>query len=155
MPTPLITATRQTYSSRRTGRPTLDSIRSYADAAAYLDGASTRSAGNNTRIERDQFDGIHVVLHRTSVICFRSDGSIILDSGGYRTVTTAQRIRACLPPGIRLHTDARGGGWRVDVRGTVLPFRDGIVIEPVNTGDVYLDPTNPRRPFLSAADLED
>jgi hypothetical protein len=58
----------------------------------------------NTAIVRLD-DRIFVKLHNTEVIGFSKDGSIILNSGGYRTVTTKARINEFLPKGYRLTQD--------------------------------------------------
>lgn len=46
-----------------------------------------------------------VVLHGTEVVTLHSDGSYTLNSGGYRTVTTLDRIRRWGPPGHNLFSE--------------------------------------------------
>jgi len=52
--------------------------------------------GNNTQ---ELFvDGARcIVLHATTVLRFRANGDIVLDSGGWRTATTKDRINKYLP----------------------------------------------------------
>ena len=60
-----------------------------------LEGVSYEKAkfvANNT-IEYHQSDGTRVIrLYRTDIIKFCPDGTIVLDSGGYKTKTTKNRI---------------------------------------------------------------
>ena len=52
----------------------------------------------------DQYDGnIHIRYQATDVVIFKADGTIVLNSGGWRTTTTKSRMNAAL----------NGTGWRV------------------------------------------
>ena len=52
----------------------------------------------------DQYDGdIHIRYQDTDVVIFKADGTIVLNSGGWRTTTTKSRMNAAL----------NGTGWRV------------------------------------------
>jgi hypothetical protein len=113
----------------------------YAEARALLATARDRSAGkpiaNNTRLYPgasrvlDGHDSIGLTLHATEVLTFYSNGDIALDSGGWHTVTTSNRINNNLPApwGVASH---RMGGvsewWLWNGSTPVVPFTDGLVI---------------------------
>lgn len=65
--------------------------KTYAEAAEILQGRDSIKLGNNTWLE--DFDGgVAVRLHDTRIVKFWLDGSITLQTGGYRTVTTKERL---------------------------------------------------------------
>lgn len=59
-----------------------------------------RKLQNNTYLERLGRDCIGLLLHNTYIAEFRADRSVVLDSGGWRTATTKDRLSWV-------------GGWRV------------------------------------------
>lgn len=65
----------------------------YTEAAAKLGKRDSRKLGNNTYLERRGVD-IAVRLHSTDIVTFHPDGSATLNSGGWQTVTTKDRINA-------------------------------------------------------------
>jgi hypothetical protein len=77
----------------------------YSELAAYLGAKkSERPWGNNTRVRQDAH-AIVVTLHNTEVAHVRPDGSITLNTGGWQTVTTKDRLNKVLA--------LAGGHWRV------------------------------------------
>lgn len=83
---------------------------------------------NNTRLfHRD--DGIAIRLHATDIVLFHVNGDVVLNSGGYRTVTTKARINE--------YTDCcvsqRKGLWTVHYRGSSAGFADGMVLKANGT----------------------
>jgi hypothetical protein len=88
-----------------------------------------RNIANNTRLER-RGDNIALRYHFTDIVTYHPDGSMTLDSGGWRTVTTKERINWALPRGIHLRQDK--GVWFVGSswfdNGT--PYADGMRIGP-------------------------
>lgn len=73
-------------------------IKSYAAAAAYLGKKSDRPLpGRATRLQRRADDMIAVKYHNTDILTYAADESIILNSGGYRTVTTKAKMNEYLP----------------------------------------------------------
>lgn len=67
-----------------------------------------------------------VVFHRTVIIFRKSEGAYVLDSGGYRTVTTKQRLNQLLPGGFSIsQTDF---AWTVHTPRGDIPFTDGMVV---------------------------
>lgn len=65
-------------------------------------------------------------LHHTNVVVRYPDGTIELDSGGWRTPTTKERINRYLPIGWCLWQ--RGGVWWLDTPNGVKRFRDGMLV---------------------------
>lgn len=109
----------------------------YSDADEMLTGrcAQRRKLANNTYLER-RFGGgdrenctaIAVRLHATDIVTFHPDGSTVLDSGGWRTVTTKQRMNEA---GFNVWQERGvwyvGGGWRSDpCAGDAIPYADGM-----------------------------
>jgi len=118
------------YSDRRPSRnlPT-----SYAEALAALKGKDYRKLCNNTvavSVPRfhDEPHYIGIKLHNTVVVAFYPDGRVVLNSGGWETVTTKARINACLPAGWRVYSQGsrKGCRWGVYFYGKlVCDFADG------------------------------
>lgn len=63
---------------------------------------------NNTRVERRSDGSYALLFHATDVATFYEDGRIVLDSGGWRTMTTAQRIA-----NVTRHVYSERGTWYV------------------------------------------
>lgn len=76
----------------------------YESAKEKLGNRESRKLENNTYLVKD---GNHVAvkLHATNVITFRDDGQIVVDSGGYATVTTKDRINKYLPDPWRMYQE--------------------------------------------------
>ena len=90
-----------------------------------------RKLGNNTYAER-RGDDIAVRLHSTDVVTFTPDGSIVLDSGGWRTVTTKERMNRYIPAGWIL--SCASGVWYLGKHNAGhYRFADGITIHPDDT----------------------
>ena len=88
-----------------------------------------RKLANNTYAERRQ-DTIAIRLHATDVLTFYKDGAIRLDSEGWRTVTTKQRMNEYLS-GWRIEQD-RGQWYIIHSDGSkwerVAVYRDGAIL---------------------------
>lgn len=101
----------------------------YDEAVTLLAKARDRAAGkpvaNNTRLF-DRGDHIAMRLHNTDIVMYRPDGAIVLDSGGWRTVTTKQRMNEALPGGVYLFQHKRE--WFIHERGNEQAFYDGLVV---------------------------
>ena len=90
----------------------------------------SRVVGNNT-VEFTTAGGIRVIrLHDTNIIAFRPDGSIKLNSGGWRTVTTKDRINQHCKS-IRIWSYK--GVWILGVDGRKYVFADGMIIQHEGT----------------------
>lgn len=108
-------------------------IYSYFSAqTAYHDahrGRGRGKIGHNTFIETNVSGGggYSIILHRTPIVTYRPDGSIVLNSGGYRTVTTKARMNEVLPDSIRVYQQRHD--WFVTTPWDRRPFHDGMVIQ--------------------------
>ena len=79
--------------------------------------------GNNTRIIQIG-ENIAIRLHETNIVTFAPDGTIALNSGGWRTVTTKERMNDALRgQGVQI-TQAKGLWY---IGGSL--FYDGITIK--------------------------
>ena len=89
-------------------------LRSWSDCKVFLAGKAERKLGHNTIVyERSAtlIDGkpsYAVRYHMTDIMTYRPDGRIRLDSNGWNTTTTAQRMNACSPFGVSF-SDNYGG----------------------------------------------
>jgi len=88
-----------------------------------LGSRKNRKIGNNTYLELLE-NSIGIRLHKTYVVQFLPSGKIELNSGGWKTVTTKDRINKFLPDGFRL-TQTKGI-WYLNN----FVFKDGITINP-------------------------
>lgn len=124
-------------------------MQSYTEADQLLQGRchKRRKIANNTWLERrpanyddgieDDDDEIAVRLHDTDIVTFRRDGAISLNTGGWFTVTTKERMNRFSPFGI----GSVKGEWQVSLRnpdydssrydpdtnpywGLTVPYRD-------------------------------
>lgn len=90
----------------------------------------SRKIGNHTYLERDEIDPavIHLRLWRSRIATLYPDGSVRLDSCGYRSITTLDRMRWVLQ-GIR-GVNVWGGfaEWWIYYRYTNSLFADGCVV---------------------------
>lgn len=117
-------------SNHNAPRPT-----SYADADALLAGRDSRKIGHNTHLVRDlpstggatQQGLIYVLFHRTRIVTFNESGIMFYHSGGFRTVTTKERINRYLPAEHSLYQ--RKHVWRVKgPDGIEHDFQDGMMV---------------------------
>lgn len=111
----------------------------YTDAVEKLGSRDTRKIGNNTYLERRDDETIAIRLHATDVVTFTS-GTITLNSGGWRTVTTKARLNYALP------VYSEKGTWYVggypDHENRVV-YYDGISFADDGSllGETVADPT--------------
>lgn len=89
-----------------------------------------RKLANNTYLERRDGDTIAVRLHETDVVTFRPNGDTVLNSGGWRTLTTKDRINEFGMPTGQVLLQTKGvwhlaKGWNDP---EPIPYADGITI---------------------------
>lgn len=106
-------------------------INSYEDAEEALGDQSSLKIGNNTYLQK-RGENIAVQLHSTDVITFEPDGHMILDTGGYRTTTTKDRINRYTPSSISVYQEDYE--WYVDDASGTREFVDEIVVEAEEGG---------------------
>jgi hypothetical protein len=102
----------------------------YTEAREALNGRDRRKIANNTTLV-DLGDGaIGLRLHTTTVVTFCPDGSLVLNTGGWQTVTTKDRLnRVIRAHGWSVYADRRV--WHIAHRdGAPLEFEDGFTIPP-------------------------
>ena len=80
----------------------------------------TKKLKNNTYLVRLDSETIGVQLHQTIVVKIHNDGTYTLNSGGWQTVTTKQRINEYSP----VRVNQRKYQWYVG--DEEIPFKDGI-----------------------------
>lgn len=68
----------------------------------------SKPVANNTRVERRNEDTYALRLHATDIATFHRDGRIEINSGGWRTVTTKDRLGA-----VTRHVYSERGTWYV------------------------------------------
>ena len=102
----------------------------HSEARDALKGRPSRTICNNTSLVDLGREGIGLRLHGTHVVILRLDDSLVLNSGGWQTVTTKDRInRVIRAHGWNLYADRRV--WYVENRdGRRFEFEDGFTILP-------------------------
>lgn len=88
------------------GRATVSALHSRAEHLANGKVISGKRVANNTYRANIEGGGYIVVLHETPIIAVGADGAIEIDTGGYNTHTTRDRLNSFLPEGWRVHTEA-------------------------------------------------
>lgn len=112
----------------------------YDQALARLGGRQVLTIANNTQLRRSGPQAgcdIALTLHGHEVVTFRANGNIHLDSCGYRTVTTKQRLNGVLVPhGSRIVSER--GEWQIiGLHGVRIgAFFDGCMFTPGRNAEV-------------------
>lgn len=105
---------------------------SYEALDQFLGNRDERKIANNTTAVRlealgpEEGRAIAIILHHTKIVTFYEYGGVTLNSGGYRTVTTKQRMRQFLPLGWHMDRDWSLHGRSPDNESLDLTFYDGI-----------------------------
>ena len=87
-----------------------------------------RRQGNIT-VHHDGLGFYEIILHQTPVFIKYNDGSIVLNSGGYRTNTTKTAInRAFDLLDINARVWQRNFEWKLTYEGITTQFEDGMVV---------------------------
>jgi hypothetical protein len=71
----------------------------------------SKPVANNTRVERRGENAYALRLHATDIATYHEDGRITVNSGGWRTVTTAQRLGQF----VTRHVFSERGTWYMDL----------------------------------------
>ena len=86
-----------------------------------------RFTGRARRIVQECDGSIGYYYHDTAVATVYPNGSVILNSGGWRTVTTRTAInQAGNQSGLGFRVYQKNYAWFVTYRGATVPFRDYI-----------------------------
>lgn len=110
----------------------------YAQVNEKLGKRDSRKVANNTYYQRRENGDIAMRLHETDIVTFHGDNTATFNSGGWRTVTTKERMSGVV------NVSQRDRVWTI----AGVQFFDGITID-LNTGE----PVNARD--LSAENAED
>jgi len=113
-----------------------DLPRTYTEARDAFERADKRrgrargKVAHNTYLERflrpGDLEAVYAVrLHRTRIVQFHPDGSIVLDTGGWQTPTTRDRMNRC---GLNVYMSS--GVAIVRHGGTEHVYRDGMRLHP-------------------------
>lgn len=106
-------------------------VRSYADAEKAFGAARNPDAGRpvarNTRLYKRGED-YAIQLHETDVVTFHTDGTVTLNSGGWRTMTTKDRINSFSPARLFAENGLWYFGGIEDRWAKMAMFEDGMVI---------------------------
>ena len=81
---------------------------------------------NNTHVEMHPDDSIAIRLHEMDIATYYPDQKIVLNSGGWRTVTTKERMNSFSPA----HVWSYDHLWTVSYRGASEKFKDGVILVP-------------------------
>ena len=116
-------------------------LKSTREIMDWLDGQLkkrvSKKLANNTYAERREDGGIDIRLHNTIIVSYAPDGTVTLNSGGWRTVTTKSRIDAYIPD--VFHIIQEDGIWYIRKSHPGIPWRewrkypfcDGMTIGPM------------------------
>ena len=69
----------------------------YNEAIEKLGNRNVRKVGNNTLLLRFPNGNVALRLHNTHILVFHPNGTVQVNTGGWRTVTTKARINEYLP----------------------------------------------------------
>jgi len=100
----------------------------HAEAVSMVKGKRNkdrRKVGNNTYAEILPDGSVGIMLHSTYVVKIHPDNSATLNSGGWHTSTTKDRINQYSP--VRVYQ--RKGEWYLE---SGLEYEDGMVVADMN-----------------------
>jgi hypothetical protein len=86
--------------------------------------AECRKVGNNTYAEILSDGSVGIMLHSTYVVKIHEDGTYTLNSGGWQTLTTKDRINQYSPR----YVFQKNYEWFVKINDKPYPFIDGMVV---------------------------
>lgn len=123
----MTTTTRpRTHATIRMGAQTISLPLTFADAEQLCGNRNGRKLELNTYLERIDPDTFGVRLHNTYVVEIHRDGTYTLDSGGWYTVTTKDRINRYSPARVY----QRNFGWYFAQAGDGrVEFENGIRVD--------------------------
>lgn len=100
----------------------------YEEARHRLLNKERVKIANNTYLSMDGNNCV-ITLHATPIVTILPDNSYVLNSGGWRTATTKNRINHCLYREVEIYQ--KDFVWWVESKEypEVRPFRDGMIIQ--------------------------
>lgn len=100
----------------------------HAEAIKMVKGkrnSNRRKVGNNTYAEILHDNSVGIMLHSTYVVKIHEDNTYTLQTGGWQTVTTKDRINQYSP--VRVYQ--RNYEWFVKINNKEYPFMEGMVVQ--------------------------
>lgn len=91
--------------------------------------ANGKPIGRNTRLFRRENGAIAIRLYDTDIVVVNKDNSIELYTGGFRTVTTKERINRFIPCTLF----QKNHQWYIGSYDNSIPFYEGIKLNPNGT----------------------
>ena len=88
-----------------------------------------RLVAHNTAQWRAYDGTVRVRLHVTDVVTYHKDGRVSLNSGGWRTVTTKDRLNTFSDVGVWSNRGEWWCQWREHSHRAPIPFYDGITFD--------------------------
>lgn len=86
--------------------------------------ANRRKVGNNTYAEILHDNSVGIMLHSTYVVKIHPDNTYTLQTGGWQTLTTKDRINQYSP--VKVYQ--RKYEWFVKINNKEYPFMEGMVV---------------------------
>jgi hypothetical protein len=110
-------------------------IHDYETAYRELGSKQSKTIGNNTYlgIVDNEPGAIAITLHQTRILKFYPDGSIVLNNGGWYTVTTKDRLNDAL---IGACICKRSDDWVITIGDTDYMYENGMTIKADGSTDV-------------------
>ena len=99
----------------------------HSEAVAMVRGKrnkDSRKVGNNTYAEILPCGSVGILLHSTYVVKIHADNTYTLQTGGWQTSTTKDRINQYAPVRVYQHKYE----WFVKLNGKEYPFMEGMVV---------------------------
>lgn len=95
----------------------------YQQALDKLNGRQSKKVAHNTYLQKRESGAIALKYHATDVVTYHPDGSIVLDTGGWKTSTTKLRLNAdyAMVPIRGIYSDK--GIWWLDTGKPYSPNR--------------------------------
>ena len=94
---------------------------------------TARKIANNTLMYYLESGERAIQLHDSIILLFgQNEESVALDTDGWKTPTTKERMNAFLPWSIRVFQ--RNSEWYIDLDGEVVDFFDGITLKMSRDG---------------------
>lgn len=127
-------------------------VHDFDSAKRFLGNREERKLANNTIIAwrtkpfQDGGGTIGVRLHGTWIVQYHEDGTVTLDSGGWETTTTKQRINQLLPPPFGISQE-KFKWWLHLPGGKRVAYHDGMTVN-LREGDMLPNP--PRKKMATA-----
>jgi hypothetical protein len=92
-------------------------------------GQTSRVTGRATNVKREADGTLVVRYHSTDVVTVKPDGSIVLDTGGWRTLTTRTRmLQAAHEYSLGYSIYQKAFNWYVEWKGQTIPFVENTLI---------------------------